>query len=529
MKIRNLLLCGVLLFPIAGIAQTKQVNPVVQAALNAYEEELTKNPKDFNMLYARANQYFLMEEYLKALDDVTNALKYTSRDDAAVLFDEFELRAKIYYIREDYQNALNDINEALKLDSSNIQLLFLRGDVNYSLGNYAASKNDYQQILKTNNINYDAFAGLAKVAVKENNFGQAREYVNKAVSLYPAQAAVYVNRAEVLSMLGEDNAAAHDLITAVSLNYENSDALPKLVAMSKTDYKAVVDALDDACQKAPDSAMLKYLRSSIRLSNNDYAGATKDMSRLIGNKLYNTAGIYYDYAEALYNLGNYKEAISNINQAIMQDADQGPYYVLRAKIQLALGFSQDALNTINSSLSVDKNDVSALEEKAQVLLAKNQPKEALASINEAIVNDSENPLFFLVRGWIQSQYLNSKNDATNDYKRIIALPDNNGVKSYKGFALHFLGRNVEAKSWIENMIQSNNVAGGEIYYYASILYSLCGDDQKALDYLEGALANGYGSYHNIMKGDEAGLSLGALRKLPRFAPLMDQYKSNFAY
>ncbi|MDD2960782.1 MAG: tetratricopeptide repeat protein [Muribaculaceae bacterium] len=525
MKIKNLLLLGICAATIVGSnAQTSQ-NKVLDAVMRAYEEELQKTPNDFNLLYSRANQYFLNGNYEKALKDINNALKYTTRDDSEILHDEYILRATIYEMKKEYSNAANDATEALRLIPSSATARYINARCNYELGNYTVAKADYQALLRLNSLDYDAYFGQAKIAVKEQNKGQAKELVNKCVDLYPAQAAVYVNRAEIMSMLGEDNAAAHDLLNAISLDYEKSGALQKLVDMSKSNYSVVIDALNDAIGKAPNSGTMIYIRSLIALNNGNFALAEIDLNTMIANKLYMNAGIYFDHATALYNLGRYQQALGEIIEAITIDPNVGMYYVLRSQILMALNKKGEALQTINSTLLVEPDDIEALIQKAEILLADNKYKDALTVLNNVIMVNPEYYYAYLVRANIKTN-LKDKKGAQNDYRQLLTIGDDN-IKSYKGFALCGLGRNVEAKQWLDNLFMKSQNGGGEMFYLAASLYGQCGDLQKALDYFEGALANGYGSYHRIMNSDIAKVDLSLIKNNPRFKALMTQYKSNF--
>lgn len=51
-------------------AQSGIQNPITQAVLKVYEEELQANPRDYNILLSRADEYYRHGEYFRALPDV---------------------------------------------------------------------------------------------------------------------------------------------------------------------------------------------------------------------------------------------------------------------------------------------------------------------------------------------------------------------------------------------------------------------------------------------------------------------------
>ncbi len=517
---------GLCAIPFLGVAQSVS-NPVIDAVMAAYAEELEKTPNDYNLLFARANQYFLMGEYLKALNDLNEAMKYTTRDDKAVLFDEYILRAEIYENRGEMELALADLIEANKIDPTSIEAIYRLAELNYATGNYDNAKIGYEQILRMDRLNYHAMYGLARVAVKQNNNGLAREYSDNAIKLFPTQADVFVNRANINKMLDKYDAAAHDLLSAVSLDFEKSNALQELVDMSNSHYLAVINSLDDAIKVAPNSAILIYIRSIIQLDHNNYAKALTDINLLIDKNLFTSASIYADCAEALYNLGKYDLAMQRVNTAIMQDATLYSSFILKSNILSALKKDKDALDVIQSVLEVEPNDIDALIEKSIILTSLGDSKKVLQPINDAILNNPENTYSYIVRGWIQNSLLKNTSAAKSDYQRVLTITDENRDDPYRVFALHFLGRNAEAKTLMESIIDKTNESNGELLYYAAALYAQCGDIDQALNYVEGALANGYGSYHNLTMSNTAGISIAPLRKLPAFKALLTKYNKNF--
>jgi tetratricopeptide (TPR) repeat protein len=107
----------------------------------------------------------------------------------------------------------------------------------------------------------------------------------------------------------------------------------------------------------------------------------------------------------------------------------------------------------------------------------------------------------------------------------LQLDDN--INSLHGVALCAIGRKDEAKAWADKVIADYPTAGGESYYTAAVVYTMCGDYEKALDYLESALANGYGNYYTIYDYREGDVNLLPLRSLPRFKEIVRRYDKIF--
>ncbi len=317
------------------VEYTDKQKQVLDAVMNVYEQELSKNPEDYAVLYSRANQYFLMTDYNKALQDVNQALKYTTRKDKETLIDEYVLRAKIYNATGNRKDELTDLQEAYRLNPQSETIRMALADSYLANDDYDAAEKLYQQLYRANNLNYAVMAGLAKVEVKKRNFGSAAEYVDNAVKLFPAEAEVYINRADVLILMQQYEPAAQDLISALSVSGDTSEPLKRLTAMADTQYDAVVAALGNSIKKAPNVGMFYYIRSSIEMSHGRYADALTDLESIIDGHLYDYHSIYHDAAVCAYKLGKYDAALKYVNKAVMINPT-GEYNATKAQILEAI-------------------------------------------------------------------------------------------------------------------------------------------------------------------------------------------------
>lgn len=522
-----LMACSAL--PIVTVAQNKNISDAqrrINAAVMAvYDEELSKNPYDYALLYSRANQYFINGEYLKSLEDINNALAHMPQSDKSTLFEAYVLRAKIYVIREEKESAIRDLKLANTIKPADQHTLLLLGNMCLETEDLETAKSSYQTLLRMNSLDYNALAGLAKVAVKESDYEQAAAYANRAVDLYPAEPRVYLNRSDVLVMMNDHKGAAQDVISAISVSNDMSGALRRLVDMSDTNYADVMTALSNSIDKAPDVGMFYYIRATVAMEHNHYSAGLKDLNVIINRKLYDYHGIYYYSALANFNLSRYVEALNRINTAIMMDAERPEYYVLKARIQSAMGMTKDGLQSVYMALGQNPNHIDALREKALLNILEENYKDALTAINEALLNDPTVAENLLLRAWLCKTYLKGETTAKNDYNKVLALDDN--MYSLRGVALCGLGKTEEAKAWADKIVSEYPAAGGEAYYTASVVYALCGNEDKALDLLESALANGYGNYYKVYDYREGEVNLLSLRALPRFKEIVNRYDKVF--
>ncbi len=223
------------------------------------------------------------------------------------------------------------------------------------------------------------------------------------------------------------------------------------------------------------------------------------------------------------------DALVSINKAIGKNAADPDYYILKARI-LAHSEGSDkpalALAAANQAVMLNASYVPALIERARVYVAMRNNNEALTSLNQAIMTDAVNSEALLLRGWVNKYRLRQADAATADFQKV--LLNGSDLKSLRGFALHELGRDDEARQWASTIITDNALSGGEAYYYASALLSDIGDNNAAYSYLDAALANGFGSAFEVSVSEEPYVNLKLVRRHPQFQNLVNQYADNFA-
>lgn len=518
------------ILPIGATAQTSQLNPVTQAVMNAYQKLIDENPRDYETYLKRANEYYRYNQYLRALNDVDEALKYAPDSETDTRFQALCLRANIYENTGKHEAALEDLNAALSLYPDNYITLYQRANVKYELGQYSEAKLDYQRLYRLNARSLEGLFGMARCAVKENNLGLANEYADQAVATAPSQSDVYTRRASVRHMMGNNTGAVDDLILALSTDNSNNKALKELVNMSDYDYTAVMTGLSNAIRQAPRVGMFYYIRAVIAMSHHRYIAAIGDFKTIVDENLYDHPGLYRSMAECYYALGNYAQASADIEYAIGSTPDNAVFYVTLAKIRRAQWRAEDALDAAEKALAKTPDYAEALAQKALALVDLKRYQEASDAIGEAILNDAETPYYYMVRAWILNDFMNRQGNAATFYERVIGVAGNGNdqsVKSLLGFALLFTGKQTEAFEWMEKSLADNTDHDGLTNYYAACLYAQAGETDKALDCMERSLANGYANAHDWNRDNDARINVGPLRDHPRFTALLEQYKAIF--
>lgn len=539
MKLRNIFLtlaiaAGCVLAAAQSSSDDARVrDKITQAVMKVYDDQLAQHPDDYNTRFARANQLFYNGEYAQALADANEVLNQLPEKDKTLSFDTYMLKARIYDAMGNYGEEIEVLRTASSLNPKSMGCIDMLAKVSLKVNDLDAAERNFQNILRDTPMNYDAMYGLAKIEVKRNNYEKAASYADKAVNLFTAEPQVYINRADILLQMQQYEPAAQDLISALSVGNDTGSALQALVTMSDTHYEAVMNALANSIDKAPRVGMFYYVRSSIALRHVHYGQALKDLKSIIVNNLYDFHSIYSDAALCQMELMQYDDALVNINKAIEMKGDDPDNLVLKARIEFNRGNGANygaAYALLDQALALNPKHVDALFNKARLLIAQRKDADALKCVNTIIDNDAACSEALLLRGWINKYRLKNAVAAQNDFEAMLRLGKD--YSSLRGFALHELGKDLEARDWAKQIIQDGILPGGQTYITASALYSDIGDVEMgdkgaSIECLRSALANGYGSLYEVKANEAPYVNLKLVRRYPEFSTILEQNEDCF--
>lgn len=503
-------------------AQTKPMNPITQAMMKVYDQQLAENPKDYDVYFRRASEYYNHDQYLRALSDIENAIAYTPANDKDMLFKAFSLRGNIYSVTGRHEEALADFKKALTLDPNSFVTIYEIANEEYELGQLQDAKADYKKLQRLNSRSPEALVGLTRIAVKEGNNNLASDLMNQIVDLNPAAASSYIRRAGIRKELGDNTGAVEDLVVAISIE-GNARAVQELVLMGNVDYNATVNGLSAAIRTAPNVALYYYLRATIAMAHYRYQSALADFKTIIDQNLYNFPGLYDNMALCYLALGDYQAALKECNFAIGMADNNEPYYITLAKIHRAMGNYELALDAAEKAVSLAPNDGEALVEKGLCLVSEKKYKEAAEIFGEVTLTYDNDPYYFMLRAWVLNDFLHQTVAATSVYRRVLEMeyPENQ-VLSLKGFASLFSGNRTAGDSWIAQILtQPDN--DGLLNYYGACYYAQAGDFDKAFSCMEASLTKGYANAYNWKVNNDARVNVAPLRSDARFDSMMSRF------
>tara|TARA_B100001989_G_scaffold110396_1_gene77446 strand:- start:307 stop:1620 length:1314 start_codon:yes stop_codon:yes gene_type:complete len=256
-----------------------------------------------------ANRAFISSNYDRAIKLYSELIKVQqSKKDIAQAY-SFRATAKRY--KEDYMGSINDINNALDLDPENPIYFTSRGLSRFYFKQYDKALKDYEQSIKLN----------------------------------PNDKDVYENRAYLYEVLGDSNKSCLDYGRAAELGCKRCKRLVR-----KGNCKIVIDKKNKERKNQESEAVW----SRLILDANDLY-KNKDFKQVL-IKLDKAERIHDDFSKkqkkrlgvgilfsmrgiSNYFLGNYSEAITDINKAIEIDKEweerNNLFYLGHSKLMLA--------------------------------------------------------------------------------------------------------------------------------------------------------------------------------------------------
>ncbi len=150
------------------------------------------------------------QKHFASIDEQTTAIVNAPND----VHKRFA-RALDFYLVQDLENALTDLNEAIKCEPNYFLPYFNRAMVRYKQVEYQKVTREYEAKERL---------GDSKIAVQTSDLGMVKRDLDKVIELAPDFVYAYYNRGNVLSSLKDYRAAIEDYDRAIELDANFADA-----------------------------------------------------------------------------------------------------------------------------------------------------------------------------------------------------------------------------------------------------------------------------------------------------------------
>lgn len=443
-----------------GLKEYKNGN--YKQAIEYFSKAIEYNPKDASLYNNRGLAYYNLQQYDKAIADYTKAIEI--RPDFA---DAYYNRGLAYFKKgssynlEPRRKAISDFTKAIELRPDFVDAYYMRAvtyteQIHYhhkyttippkfpskDMDYYNKALADYYKALDLDPSYILAYQGMGNLFYRHGDWDLATKQYNKALN----------NKDEILKKVGEEglagvyNSRGRNYLAAGKLEEAISDftkaielykkGANKEVGLSKNITNALAHRTVAAWELGKWEDTIKYADETIKVKESN-------------PKRYGKATFYYfTKGRCYYKLGNYDEAILNLEKALNE-----PKYGLDAEARLYLG--------------------RVYKKKGDRRRAEEEIKEALGLYNKKIKEADEYSLhkLYLKRGLCYLE-LDEFDKAISDFKETIkrrVFSDKTGnhtnyyldAHKYIGIAYMKAGNRVKAEEYFKKTIELAKERGFE--------------------------------------------------------------------
>ena len=326
----------------------------------------------------------------------------------------------------------------------------------------------------------------------------------------------YSFRAESYIGLEKWNEATDDIVKALSIDWDRKAHFLALT-MKEPAFTILVSKMKVQSAKSPNEATWPYIIATMYEQAKDYRKAIEYYT--LANNKNMSEKVYQKISNCHYRLGNYEEALANINQALNMDSTDVNFIAQKANIYYENGDAKAAVAEWDKVLTMQPEYGFGYYRRGWFKELSGDLEGGLEDLSMAIVLEPKEPYFYETRGDLYVK-LGKRDLAEADFKKVIEIEDTPEKYECIQYAYQGLGQYDKAREAMDMIIARDTTDYGN-YYDAACLYSRMKDKDNALKYLGKALELGYNRFAHM----ERDFDLDFLRNTAEFKALIEKYKA----
>lgn len=493
-------------------------NNNAEEALEYLNKELNDNPKNGYALAWIATVRKYQEEYGRALTAVDLALKYIPKKDKQYMAFAYTVRSEVYVGLGEKDKALADLSSAIKETPDDADVYEKRANLYYYMEKYDLADKDYRKIISIDPGSVMGYMGIGRNANAEKRYDDAIEQFNYVTRLASDYSSGYSFRAESYAGLKQYDKAIDDIVKALDIDGDNK-AFHLMQQVADSAKVPLVAKLKVQSVKNPNNEYWLYCLGVVQEYTNAYKKAIEFYTSCYEKEASDI--VAYRISQCYSNMGDFTSALKHIDNAIALDSTDYDYVMEKADLLYESGNAKDAIVELGKYINHQPDYFGGYYRRGWFKDNSDDTDGAIEDYTMAIVLKPDYAYAYLGRGDMYS-LKGDKKSAEADYKKVIeidTIPSNSSCAQY---AYWCLGQKDKAIDFMNKVITNDSDDAGN-YYDAACLHSRMGELDKSVDFLQIALEKGYRRFAHLDMDDD----LDALRDLPKFKELIQQYKDIF--
>lgn len=488
-------------------------NNNAEEALDYLNKEINEHPDNGYAFAWIALVRNYNEEFGRALTAANVAVKKIPSKDKEYKAFAYGTRAQVYLNLEDTIQALKDYSQAINIVPDDDRFYNQRAQVYYEQGKYDLADKDYLKMISLKEGDVMGYMGIGRNANAQKRYEDAIKQFDYVVKLEPNYSSAYSFRAESYIGLKKYNEAIDDVISALGIDRDRK-AFYELQELADSAFEQTVAKLKVQKIKEPNEQSWDYDLGIV------YERAAK----------YNKAIAYYKeslekesniitasrISSCYDDLGDYDKALEYCNQAIALDSVKANYLYEKANILDNAGRTQEAIKTMSDYIANTPDEPAGYYQRGWFKDHSGDIEGALEDYTMAITLQPNVAYAYLNRGVLYR--LKGENaKAESDFKQVVRLDSIPEEAECSFYAYYYLGQKDKAIEVLNTALDKDKKGN---CYDAACLYSVMGENEKALSYLRQSLEDGYRRFAHIKRDRD----LNNIRNTEEFKVLMKEYE-----
>lgn len=451
--------------------------------------EYPKHIQSYVVLVSLERHFERYGEALRLLDQaIKNNHKGSGIPDVTLLW----WKGTVYADMDEAAKGIEIMNQAVKLarkqkNPNLMDMLQLLAQLHYDLKQYDESDRIYNQMRDMDDTEQLPMIGLARNMIAREQYDDAltmleacKKYDEDYNEIYRFQMQAYEGKKEYRKMI--------DAMVTLYEKSDDSDYLDSDKFLMDKTYSIAL--LKEKIASENDNIIWKIVLSSVYSDCYMHGKAIPLLTDLIAEYC-NHPEILQQRADSYTDLGMLELALEDMDLAIENSKGDDVAYnhSTRSWIYRASGRYEDAIKDIEIYINRFPTRAYGYSVRGICKEYLDDYEGALKDYNEGLELDENYSYLYLRRGKLYSQ-MDRMEDANNDFVKLCQLDTIVDSGSNRHYGLLFQMKYDEAFEWIDKIIEKCPYNPVHIYDKAC-MYSLIASGDKALEYLEMALAKGY--------------------------------------
>lgn len=492
----------------------------VKKAMEYLRKQLDIDPEHMDSYLMMMGLYRNEKEYGSALQVANKALKINPKKSNVSDGLLYWWRSVIYEEMGDNTKAAADMEKAVKVtkkgrDRSWRDIMIAYAQMKYDSTDYAGADAVYKILLKDDETDQLAMVGMARNCLGRKDAAGTVDILEKCKAYDSEYSEIYRYLMQAYKEMREENKAVD---AAVKYLEYAEDSIDEVWDILNNNYPYAVAKLKEMSRQSSGyGSAWNYFLAKLHEEAHKYEQAVKAYSILIEEYGYD-AELMMDRSNCYSSLGHSEWAIQDMNEVISKEKENLYFYDARACHYRYAGMYEDAIEDFSKVIELYPTSGYGYYNRGWCYELSGNDEEAMKNYNEGLEIDKTYPYLFLMRGELRLKQGN-QDGAEEDFEMVVKLDTSVTDGSCRHYALHFLGKDDEAKEWMDKLIAEDPDDSGN-YYDKACLYSRMGQLDEAVDALRTAFEKGYRRFPHIENDDD----LDPIRSLPSFIELMEEYR-----